>query len=127
MYVFKSIIKRYLAYYYKYKHNYIGISYFFRAYYYCKTLDMIYFGKSYDRSEVRTHNNLFKEYWELDVNEHTDEARLKLMNLFILANSKLDYIFEFEQRFEQLMKDSNIDTGFNPGKWKPGLLAVEII
>jgi len=127
MFVFKSIICQYLGQYYKHKHTYVGISYFFRAYHYCQVLNLIYFNESYNRAEVRQHNILFKEYLELDCAEKHDEARLKLMNIYILANTKLEYIFSFLKKFEQFMKDSNIDTGFNPGKWKPGLMGVEVL
>ena len=50
-----------------------------------------------------------------------------LKNLFIFCETKLDYCFDVMGKFEIRIKELNIETSFAPNKWRPLLIATEIL
>jgi len=83
------------------------------------------FLKNYNitRDEVIVLNKKFNSFLKLEC-EGSNNKR-ELMNLFIFCESKLEYIFDITRRFEQFARDTHVDIGFNPGKWRPLLIAKE--
>ena len=124
MLVFKTIFQRFLAKYHTNQDTYVGVSYFFRLYFFCRNMDCVFFQKSFDRREVILINNKFNDFWQSEISGV--KSKEQLMNLYILARQRIDYTFDFIKRFEEYHQSLDMDTGYNPGKWMPCLIGTEV-
>ena len=121
----KSFYERLLSKYYAHQDDYVGVSYFFRLYTYCKLLDMLLYKQKFNREEIITINRKFNNYWEMRVNR--EDTQQELANLFIFAKSKTEYIYNFIKKYEGDQLGSSLDTSQHPLKWIPLCWGVEKI
>lgn len=124
----RSIFKALLYHYYKDKQkSYVGVSYFLRLYTYAQIIDMLLFDKPINRDEIRQHNKMFSEYWQLEM-KSDEEAKKKIANMHIYCGEKMSYVYDVIQRLEEYMKINNFDYMLRvPGKWRPLLVAVQSV
>lgn len=123
MLVFKSIMQRYLSKYFENKSNYRGVSFFFRLYSFAQQIDLLLLKSNTTREDTKLMNKMFAQYWNEKVNGR--ETKKILMNMFIWCEQKLNYIYDVEKRFSDYIDTVEMDSGFNPGKWSPLMVATE--
>ena len=127
MYAFQSMIQWHLKLYYKNRENYIGVTHLLRAYHFSKIHDMIFFGASYDNEEAKRHNRMFRAYWKAELDKRKDVALQLLSELHIELSKKLMDVYDYNNRFEKLVSDMDLNLFVQHGSWIPKMIGVEII
>lgn len=125
MRVILSITQRYLEKFFENKNTIFGLVYFFRMYHWCKVQDSVFFGRPYDREEIKNHNLRIRTYLQKKMANEDFEIDLIKMFIYIQEENKLDYCYDFIKRFETYLSTLDFDAVFNPLKWSRGMVAVE--
>lgn len=82
---------------------------------------MIIFRESFNREGIRLVNQNYRSYLKSEI------TREQLIEMVGEAECYIPDIYQILTRLSDKADDEGIDTGFNPGRWKPGVIAAEVI
>lgn len=128
---FYSAIRRYLEIFYQYRGRLKGLNALLNCYGMCLAINILIFKESQNLQKVNLFNRLYKNcikhrIYSSDFQKDNEKYFRSLSQLFLLAEGELNYIIGTSKKIEEKL-EGDVDAGFISGKWRPGLLGVEVL
>lgn len=120
MKLFISRFPRYAEYQFTHTGNMVGLDASCKSFIVAAIANLLWFEQPYNHQDVVAIN---LRYRELLLRSNPQLLSQTLVEM----ETKSPFIHRVMQKIENKAKVEGIDTGFNPGSWAPGIIAVEVI